>query len=92
MRIVALGLIAFGVYALSVHGTAARGSCAGTGFGTRVDRGTDAMLRFCTMAGQETQPWRGRVLRGAWRSLLMGLPPFAGGCALLALSGLIELY
>lgn len=92
MRVAALVLIVFGAYAVMVYGAAARRILRHAGVRyRRWDRGTDSILRFCELAGQEQRPWRGPVLRGARRSLLAGVLAGFAGMALMAASALIEI-
>jgi hypothetical protein len=74
LRVVGVALILFAVYVAMVYGAAARRILRRAGVAYRGwDRGTDAVLRFCVLAGAERGPWRGPVLRGARRSLLAGI-------------------
>jgi hypothetical protein len=92
LRVAALMLILFGGCMVMVYGAAAqrilrRGGVRYRGW----DRGADSLLRFCVFAGQESRPWRGRVLRDTRRSLLAGLAAGLAGMVLLAVSALIEI-
>jgi hypothetical protein len=87
MRVVALALLVFGIYVSVVYGAPARRIVRRAGIPTRAwDRGADALLAFCALAGRETRPWRGRVLRDARRMILAGLLAAVAGWALLMLS------
>ena len=92
MRVAALALTLFGGYGVMVYGAAAQRILRHAGVRYhRGDRGTDSILRFCALAGRERQPWRGRVLRDARRSLLAGVAAGLAGIALMAVSVLIEI-
>ena len=92
MRVAALVLILFGGCMVMVYGAAAHRILRHGGIHyRRWDRGADSILRFCELAGREQRPWRGRILRGARRSLLAGLLASLAGMALLAVSAAIEM-
>ncbi|WP_420129086.1 hypothetical protein [Longimicrobium sp.] len=92
LRVVALVLILFGGCVVMVYGAAAQRILRHAGVRYRGwDRGADSLFRFCVFAGQESRPWRGRVLRDTRRSLLTGLAAGSAGMVLLAISALIEI-
>ena len=92
LRIAGVALILFGVYAVMVYGAAARRILRKGGVRYRAwDRGTDAIFRFCILAGEEQGAWRGPVLRGARRSLIAGVLAWFAGMALVVVSVLIEI-
>jgi hypothetical protein len=92
MRVAALLLILFGGCVGMVYASAAQRILRRAGVGYRGwDRGADSLLRFCVFAGQESRPWRGRVLRDARRALLAGTAVGLAGLVLLAVSTLMEI-
>lgn len=92
MRATALALMLVGGYGVMVYGAAAQRILRHAGVRyRRWDRGADSLLRFCVFAGQETRPWRSRILRDTRRSLLAGVAAAFAGMALLAASALIEI-
>jgi hypothetical protein len=84
LQVAGLALMVFAAYTEMVYGAAARRILRRRGIRCSAwGRQTDSIVRFWDLAGEETRPWRGRVLRGARRTLLAGMLAGLAGFALL---------